>query len=82
VIDAFRRDAKFDNSAFTLADVKKAQASMREARTALLDAIAEEYKKTRSGTPGVKLRFFETAFVPMYFDQLAGCIVNADHSRM
>jgi hypothetical protein len=47
VIDAFRRDAKFDNSAFTLTDVKKAQASMREARTALLNAIAEEYKRTR-----------------------------------
>jgi len=45
VVDDFRRDARFDNSAFTLADMKKAQASMREARTSLLQAIAAEYKK-------------------------------------
>lgn len=47
VIDAFRADARFDNSSFTLAELEKRQALMREARTSLLRAIAEEYKKSK-----------------------------------
>jgi hypothetical protein len=47
VIDTFRADARFDNSSFTLAELEKRQALMREARTSLLLAIAEEYKKSK-----------------------------------
>jgi len=46
-IDAFHEQAKFDNPSFTLANVKEAQASMREARTSLLKAIAEDYRKAK-----------------------------------
>jgi hypothetical protein len=46
VIEAFHRDARFDNSSFTPDKLDEAQASMRKARFRLLRAIAEEYKKT------------------------------------
>jgi hypothetical protein len=45
--EAFHRDARFDNSSFTRAKLDEAQASMRKARLALLQAIAEEYKKAK-----------------------------------
>jgi hypothetical protein len=47
VSEAFRADARFDNSSFTRDKLDKLQASMREARMSLLQAIAEEYKKSR-----------------------------------
>jgi len=46
-IDAFHKQAKFDNPSFTLANVKEAQASMSEARASLLKAIAEDYRKAK-----------------------------------
>jgi hypothetical protein len=47
VIEAFHRDARFDNSPFTRDKLDEAQASMRKARLSLLQAIGEEYKKVK-----------------------------------